>query len=207
MASAGSQKASNGCLIVALSCLTFSLLMLGVLSDQTSETDAASSGGLVTGDVEFWVTHYDPGLGGINGHNCGGAAVKVCKDPGSPTGYVGRYNGKNVSTGVIAVPQDKTYDSIGKVNIGQIPVPLVHDKVLEQAKIIIPGYNNSQPTIVGDHFASTITKPNRLDLACTAEQWAKVADYWSKNKLKLDSESGYNGGTKIMGKIVGSVIK
>lgn len=204
------QKTSNGCLIVAVSLFVMSILMVGVLSDNTGSAsdDAAFDGEVIDGDVEFWVTHYDPAQGGINGRNCGGAMVKVCKDTSSPTHYVGKYGGNNISTGVIAVPQDSKYHSRGKVDIDKIPVPLLHDKrVLQQAKIIIPGYNDSQPTIVGDHFATTITKPNRLDLACSSEQWKKVGEYWSKNKLKLDSASGYNGGTKIMGKVVGEVLR
>jgi len=161
----------------------------------------------VQGDVEFWITHYDPAQGGINGRDCGGSAGKICSDKSSPTGYTFTRNGKKLDTGAIAVPQDSANHSKGKVDINNIPVPLIHDKVERQAKIIIPGYNNSKPTIVGDHFASKVTKANRLDLACSTEKWREVSAYWNKNKLILDSGRGYNGGSKIMGKIEGGVIK
>jgi len=164
-------------------------------------------------DTEFWVTRYDPAKGGINGKDCGGAAADIglvsntkstCLTADernlfaeSPTGYVTKKDGVILDTAAIAVPQ---------VNDG-VPVPLIHNKVAEQARILIPGYNANNPAIVADHFASTVTKKNRLDLVCTATKWQDVANYWNKYKLALDSAAGLNGGTKIMSKIVGTVIR
>lgn len=190
-------------LITALIFFTTGLNNTGVDTADASEDEIAD----VTGDVEFWFTTYDPAKGGINGRDCGGAVLRVCSDSDSPTGYVGKYNGKVVSNGVIAVPQDSKYHSGGHVDINQIPVPLIHSKkVLQQAKIIIPGYNKSEAVFVGDHFASMITKPNRVDLACK-DYCPEMVKYMKKNKLILDRGSGYNGGTKVLGKVVGDVVR
>ncbi len=196
----------GGCFASSVFIIFIVALTVGLMGgggEVEDKTDTAA----ITGDVEFWITTYDPGKGGINGHNGGGSMLKVWLNSSSPTGYIGKYNGKKVSTGVIAVPQDSKYHSGGHVDINKIPVPLIHSKkVLKQAKIIIPGYNNSEATPVGDHFASTVTKPNRLDLACV-DYCPEMVAYWKKHKLKLDSGSGLNGGSKVMGKIEGTVIR
>lgn len=198
---------SIGCLSEILFAAFITIVAINIIFPGAGDVADATTIASVEGDVEFWITTYDPAKGGINGRDCGGSMIKVCSDSSSPTGYVGKYNGNVVSNGVIAVPQDSTYHSRGRVDINAIPVPLLHSsKVLEQAKIIIPGYNNSLAVPVGDHFATTITKPNRLDLACR-NYCPEMVAYWTANKLKLDSASGLNGGSKVMGKIVGDVLR
>jgi hypothetical protein len=80
-----------------------------------------------------------------------------------------------------------------------------------QAKVYIPGYNGNQPAYVADHFATSITAPNRVDLSfneCGGPNYKKMVDYWSANKIKTESINvRFNGGTKIMGKIMGTVIR
>lgn len=185
----------------------FGVVFVGYLFGGEGPAEGSTDGMIdVEGNVEFWITHYDPAKGGINGHDCGGAAGKICSDPASPTGY--KFTGAGATdTGAIAVPQDSKYHKRGRADINQIPVPLVHSKVKDQAKIAIPGYNMGKATVIGDHFATTITKPNRLDLACSASRYNQMKAYWVKNKLILDTGKGVNGGAKIMSKVEGTVIR
>lgn len=163
-----------------------------------SKNVADSGGEVVEGDVEFTTTYYDPGQGGINGSNCGGAHGRICLKSGSPTGYeVTEDSTGKKYTGAGAIPQP------GSVNYDQVPLGYLHGKDWKGKGIIIPCYNDDKPFLPLDHFATSITKANRLDLAMTGAANDNFVACLQKRKIKTESAGGgFNGGTVIKGKIV-----
>lgn len=192
-----------------------SLLTLGVLSfagfmafqlagagdSMAGETD---TGAVVEGDIEFQITHYDPAQGGINGRNCGGSHGRMCADGGSPTGYrvTEDRTGKKFSGGA-AIPQASSGEHSGSVDLRKIPLFYDHGKGTKGKAIVIPCYNKDQPFLPVDHFATTVTAPNALDLVMTGEANDKFVQCLQDRKIKTSGgHNGHGGATKIKGKIV-----
>lgn len=163
-------------------------------------------GGTVIGNVDFLVTTYDPMLGGDNG-DLTASAGKIAVNDKSPTGFVTQtFDGRSWTAG-IAVPQDSTHHRNGVVDIKKIPVPLLHDPKKDYKKgIIIPGYNDNKPAPVFDHYATSITEPNSVDLLCRHTPKGcsdQLYWYWDKNKIPHSSgHNGYSSAEKVKGKVV-----
>ena len=181
----------------------FLLVAIGMAGGGGGESTASTGEGFTEeGDVEFVITYYDPGQGGINGTNCGGAHGRFCLKGGSPTGYeVTEDRTGEKFTGGGAIPQPSTDG--GPVAINEYPLYYDHEKGTGGKAIVIPCYNDDQPFLPLDHFATSVTAPNALDLVMTGEANSKFLACLEKRKIKTSSASnGHGAATKIKGKIV-----
>lgn len=168
-------------------------------STQTASTDPGA-GSTVDGDVEFQFTYYDPAVGGINGTNCGGAHGKICAKSGSPTGYetTELLTGKKY-TGAGAIPQESAVD------YGEVPLPYMHgpESKWKNKGIVIPCYNDDKPFVPVDHYATSITVANALDLAMTGAAHDRFMQCLSEKNIQTSpGNNGLSPATKIKGKIV-----
>lgn len=163
-----------------------------------------SGGATVEGDVDFLFTYYDPGQGGINGTNCGGSHGRVCSDGSSPTGYkITEDRTKKKFNGGGAIPQASGGGHSGSVDLKKIPLPYDHSKGTGGKGIIIPCYNEDKPFLPVDHYATSITAPNAIDLAMTGAAHSKFQSCLKKKGVKTSGgHNGFSPATKIKGKIV-----
>ena len=200
--------AAAGLAVLALSIMVFATIavasVVGLGGGGGSSSQPSSSGpgagATVQGDVEFQFTYYDPAVGGINGTNCGGAHGTICAKSGSPTGYetTEELTGKKY-TGAGAIPQE------GAVDYSQVPLPYLHgpEDKWKNKGIVIPCYNDDKPFVPVDHYASSITEPNALDLAMTGAAHDKFMQCLQQRKVQTSpGTNGYGDATKIKGKIV-----
>lgn len=170
-----------------------------------SPQQAAGGDFVELGDVEFVVTYYDPGQGGINGTNCGGAYGDMCLAPGgsnSPTGYIVTEHRTNRKfTGGAAHPQPTSEG--GSVDVKKIPLYYSPSKGTNGKAIVIPCYNDDQPFLPVDRFATSVTAPNALDLVMTGAANSRFVDCLRKRKIKTSPASnGHGSATRMKGKIV-----
>lgn len=163
-------------------------------------SSGSGAGETVKGDVEFMFTYYDPAVGGINGSVGGGAHGRVFPKSGTPTGYeVTEDSTGKKYTGGGAIPQETAVD------YNKVPLPYLHGPASKWKNkgIIIPCYNNDQPFPATDHYATSITAPNALDLVMTGEAHSKFQQCLQQRKIKTSpANNGYSPATKIKGKIV-----
>ncbi|MDP9211712.1 MAG: hypothetical protein M3N59_00310 [bacterium] len=155
------------------------------------------------GDVEFKMTYYDPGQGGINGSNCGGAHGRFCLKDGTPTGYeVTEDRTGKTFTGGGAIPQTSQHEG-GSVNVADVPLYYDHSEGTKGKAILIPCYNDDKPFLPLDHFATSVTEPNALDLVMTGAASDRFRACLEERGIRTSPTSnGHGAATLIKGKIV-----